>query len=760
MKNLFNLPPRSTKAGDTNLVNKTRTQTPQGAGISIKGGESLLDRIGMITALVNKSLGKYKDKYIIINTEEELTRYVDKIKENGVVSIDTETNSLDPITCILAGVSIYTPGEQAAYIPVNHVSYITGLPAAHQLPLSALKQQFERLQEDVKVVMFNAKFDIRVIRHQVGVYLTAYWDGYLAARLLNENEKENGLKPLHNKYVLRGDADAFSFGHLFKGIPFPHIPVNTGYIYAARDAEITYELYKFQEPFLTKDNKVCKEKDLLGPASVFRDIEMPLVEVVADMEDTGIDFDFEFAEELSGKYNKQLKEVEAKFYEVLEPYETQIEQYRINSGVNCKLDNPINIGSSKQLGILLYDIMGIEQINGRGTGVAILEQIDIPVTRAILEYRTASKLLTTYIEKMPKIVNERTGRVHASYNQIGADTGRFSSQNPNMQNIPSRNKEIRQMFKATDGYLMISSDYSAQEPRITAHMSNDAKMIEAYKQGKDLYVEVASIAFNLPYDECKEFREDGTQNDEGKQRRNQAKAVVLGVCYSKGVSSIAEDLGITTERAQEIYDKIMKSFPGLPTFMEQSEQMAMDNGFVTTVWGRKRRLPDMQLPKYSFTFTGEVPVNFDPLALDAELPQITDEQINRYTRLMDNAYGKFQKDKVREQAKQEGITIKDNGGFIAEATRQCVNSRIQGSAADQTKKAMILVGTNKKLKELGFRMLIPVHDEIIGECPKENIKEVGKLFQQLMVDAASDLAVPSVCDLEITDRWYGTPLQI
>ena len=333
-----------------------------------------------------------------------------------------------------------------------------------------------------------------------------------------------------------------------------------------------------------------------------------------------------------------------------------------------------------------------------------------------------------------------------------------------MQNIPSHNNDIRKMFKATDGYVLLSSDYSAQEPRLTAHMSQDEKMIQAYKDGKDLYVEIASIAYGLPYSECQEFRPDGTRNPEGKERRGAAKAIVLGVCYGKGVAAIADDLGISKKKAQEIYDKIMISFPGLKRFMDDSEEMAREKGFVTTVWGRKRRLPNMQLEPYEFSFVGGIRRDFDPLFDDEDLEdspnEISEEIKKKYIKLMSKAYGRKEKEIVRARAKEEGILIKDNGGYIAEATRQCVNSRIQGSAADMTKKAMILIGNDEKMKELGFRLLLPVHDELIGEAPRENAKEAGERLSYLMIEAAKDLSVPSKCDVEITERWYGEPLEL
>ena len=743
-----------------------RTSAPQ--GLSIKGGDSLLDRINTIAALVNKNLGKYASLYDIIRDEEEFEEYIDRCIEFGEVALDTETTSLDPISCTLAGLCLYVPGSKGVYIPVNHVSYVTGVKVENQISETFATKMMKKLKEaKTRIILFNAKYDIRVIKNQLRVELIPYWDCYLAARLLNENEPENNLKALHKKYCMKGEGDAFSFDSLFKGIPFTHIPVKTGYLYAARDPHITYELYQFQKPFLTEGSELCVERDLEGPAFVFHHIEMPLINVVAEMEDTGIAFDFDHARKLSEEYTEKLKQAEKAFYTTCDGFGKELDAYRAEKGSSNKLEYPINISSPPQIAIMLYDVLKIKPVDKekpRGTGEEILQKIDHPVAKAILEYRGISKLLTTYIDKMPTIVNEKTGRIHASFNQIGADTGRFSSSDPNMQNIPSHNDEIRKMFRASEGNVLLSSDYSAQEPRLTAHMSNDEKMINAYRQGKDLYVEVASIAYGLPYDECKEFRADGTRNPEGKERRGAAKAIVLGVCYGKGVAAIGEDLGISKKKAQEIYDKIMISFPGLKNFMEESEEMARERGYVSTVWGRKRRLPNMQLPRYEFSYIGGVPIDFDPLFDDEEEAvgpmEVDPDAIERYSKQLDKCYSRKEKERIKARAESEGIKIKDNGGYIAEATRQCVNSRIQGSAADQTKLAMILIGNDQRLKDLGFKMLLAVHDELIGECPREHAKEVAERFSGLMVEAAKELKVPSKCDVEITECWYGDPLDI
>ncbi|HHW90888.1 MAG TPA: hypothetical protein GX745_08320 [Clostridiales bacterium] len=257
-----------------------------------------------------------------------------------------------------------------------------------------------------------------------------------------------------------------------------------------------------------------------------------------------------------------------------------------------------------------------------------------------------------------------------------------------------------------------------------------------------------------------EFRPDGTINPEGAARRQKSKAIVLGVCYGKGVPAIAEDLGISREEAQQIYDQIMRAFPGLERFMIESQNMARELGYVDTVWGRKRRLPNMQLDRYEFTYSGKTSANFDPLDFDQEVSNEVPEGIKRkYSAMLDRASWS-EKQRIIAQARTEGIIIKDNSGLIAEATRQCVNSRIQGSAADMTKKAMLLVGKDSQLREWGFRLLLTVHDELIGECPKENAKQVAERFSALMIEAAKDLDVPSKCDVVITERWYGDPLDI
>ena len=761
---LFDVPKRAGRTQDRVIASKSKSKARSTTTVK---GSGLLGQINQIKAMVEKNLGQFKDDYIVITEEHDLHNYLVDCVHNNVISIDTETTGLDPILDKIVGLCIYTPNQPAAYVPINHVSYVTGVRVENQLTETQVGELLNILVQKyhIDIIMFNAKFDIRVIRNQLGVkdiYCT--WDCYLAGRLLNENEESKGLKALHQKYVLDGKEDEFKFDALFKGVTADKIPINTFYLYAAHDAIITYELYQYQKQFLYYDRTVSPEarNGMNGVSWVFFNIEMPCIKVVCDMEDNGVKFDMNYQQELSEKYNKLLEEKTQEFYKCCAVYNEEIEAYK-KQNINHKLDTPINIGSPTQIAILLYDIIKIEPPDSkspRGTGEAILQKIDNPIAKAILDYREMSKLVSTYIDKLPNCVNPKDGRIHCNFNQYGADTGRFSSSDPNLQNIPSHNKDIRKMFVASDGYVLMSSDYSQQEPKVMTQMCGDPKMIKAYQEGKDLYAEIAALSFNTTYDNCLEFRPDGTTNPEGKNRRSQAKSILLGVLYGRGVPSIAEQLGTTTKKAQAIKDSVFKGFPAIPKFEQDSLDMAYEKGYVTTLWGRKRRLPDLQLPEYEFVWKDGGPLDADLLDFDEEedvekVLEVPEEIQNKYIRRLRQAYF-GQKRKIFEEANKEGIWIVDNGAKIADAQRQCVNARIQGSAADMSKLAMILVGNDERLKELGFRLLIPVHDELIAECPEENVKECSERFAQLMSEAAmSRLEIPIKCDVEITREWYG-----
>lgn len=750
------LPPRSSRSADNSVLRKTNRSIQ--AMPTLKGGDSLYDRIANISAVVNTKLGKYSDKYELIREEEDVRNYFRDIINYGSGAIDTETSSLDPITTNLAGICLYVPNKKPTYIPMHHVSYVTGVEVNNQISDNVVSECLKMCEEhNVKWVLHNAVFDKRVIKNQLGVDITPWWDTMIAACCLNENESHK-LKDLHLKYCKTSDSEAFTYDKLFEGIPFTYIPIIIGYLYSAGDAVKTWELMEFQQKYLNPDK-------LPGVYRIFMDVEMPIVSVVSDMEDRGITLDRDYAHQLSEKYGKILKEREAKVYEILDNYRDKIYEYKRNTP-NHKLSDPIGIGSPTQLAIVLYDILKYQspdKAKPRGTGEDILTSLNNPLCDAILQYRETAKLMSTYVDKLPEVVNEKTGRIHCRFRQYGAATGRFSSSDPNLQNIPSKNKEIRKMFRASEGNVLISADYSQQEPRLLANQSGDEHLIQAYADNKDIYAWIAEKIYNVPYEECKEFRPDGTKNPQGKKRRDSVKSIILGIMYGRGAKAIAEQLGCSTKEAQKIVDTFYDSFPSVKKWMNGILKHARENGYVETAWGRKRRLPDVQLPKYQFECLAGGPSTFDPLDFEApqEEAKVDERFIKQYTAKLDKAWGAKQRRDVIMQARESGVKITDNGGKIADAERQCVNSVIQGSAADCTKLAMIALHNNPRLKELNCNILVPVHDEVICECPEENAKEASELISKIMIDAPShNIKVPMKVDTEVTYAWYGESVEV
>ena len=768
MAALFQIPNRTTRIEDDAIAKKSVKKLNK-APTTVKSGGGLFAKIANIKANVELKLGKYKETCETIQDEYTLNKYIDACIENNVVAIDTETTGLDPMLDDIVGFSMHTPGQKSVYIPIAHKSYITLELSENQLQVEVIKNALNRLNKCVKdVVMFNAVFDTRVFSNQVGVNLKCTWDCYLASRLLNENEPKGsaGLKDLHKKYVNDGNGDAFSFGDLFSGVTFDLVPISVAYVYAAPDALFTYELYEFQKQFLTPTDHCCIEHGLQDVAWVFHNIEMPCIEVTASMENNGVSLDYEYNNQLGEKYHSLLEEQKNTVYGIIDKYRLKIDEYKLKH-TNNKLSEPINIDSPKQLEILFYDILGYQQVSSktpRGTGEDVLVAFNDELSKAILDYRGTKKLVTTYIDKLPNCVNKNDGKVHCKFNQYGTDTGRYSSQDPNMQNIPSHNRDIRKMFVASEGNVMMSSDYSQQEPKCLAALcakGGDMQMYNTFMSGKDLYSEIASKAFNVPYEMCCEFAPDGSKNPiEYKERRSQAKTILLGVLYGRGIESIAEQLDTTYERAKQIKESVFKGFPAIKKFEQDSLNMAKTYGYVTTICGRKRRLPSMIKPDYEVKWIdGAVhdtdPLNFDTVSVDAEVPyNIQTKWLNR---IRQAPFSK--KRSIFEDANKEGIWIIDN--TKDKDTTKVVNARIQGSAADLTKLAMIRLYNNEELKRLGFKLILQVHDEVIAECPEVNAKRCSELLASVMSSAAEEiLNMPIKCDVEITKEWYGDTIEL
>lgn len=498
-------------------------------------------KIALIAENVYKILGKYAERTVVIKTKEQLHDYIDAAIANGEIAIDTETNnSLVPLTCKLMGPCIYTPGQKNAYIPINHIDPDTRERLPDQLTEADVKEEFERLHETL-IIMHNAKFDYQVIKCTCGIPLKIYWDTFIGARLLNENEKA-GLK---EQYISKIDSsiEKYNIEHLFEKMEYAIFSPELFALYAATDAFMTYELYKWQ-----KEQFSLPEHARLY--NLFQTVEMPIVTVTAEMELYGVCIDADYAARLSKKYHSKLDEIDKEIAIELAKYDDIVSKWRLTSEANFKekkvnkagettfakskneqLENPISVTSPTQLAILLYDILKIGVIDKkapRGTGEPILEKLDLPLCKVILKKRGLEKIIGTYVDKLPECVIPKTGRLHASFLQIGADTGRFSSKDPNLQNIPSHLKEIRMLFKPSDGYVMVGSDFSQQEPRLLSSYSGDDNMINAYKEGKDLYATIAAGVYNTGYWDCMEHWEDGSANPEGKKRRSSVKSLLLG----------------------------------------------------------------------------------------------------------------------------------------------------------------------------------------------------------------------------------------
>lgn len=328
---------------------------------------------------------------------------------------------------------------------------------------------------------------------------------------------------------------------------------------------------------------------------------------------------------------------------------------------------------------------------------------------------------------------------------------------------------------------------SQQEPLVTAYLSNDKKMQQAFIDKRDIYSTISALAFHTTYEEClehfpkdtpiiKENRKwryatedeinnklytklaDG-ENDiyiEGKERRTQAKSIVLGILYGRQIPSIAEQLNVSNQEAQNIYNAVLDAFPQLAEFIDDSIEMAKNVGYVTTAWGRRRHLPDIQLEKYKFSAKHiKNLAGFDPLAFDSNVDNIPISIKSKYIKELNNCRTWLERSNIIEDAKNSGITIKDNTGFISQAERQCINSRVQGSAADMVKLAMIKINNDEQMKKLDAHLVIQVHDEVIVECPEENAEEVSERLSYLMRMAPSDLIdLPLNCDCDLMKNWY------
>lgn len=725
-----------------------------------------------LNAITEKVLNYFKDSdAILITSVEQLHEYVDKFIEAGIGSIDTETTGLDRIRDTIVGSSLYYPGGVECYIPNTHLIPIFDEPYKNQLTYEQVGAEFQRIVDaKCKVIFANADFDLSMIYkdYKVDMCDVCYYDVILAWRCLKENEKDNALKVLYNKYVLKGKGDPMKFNDFFSPALFPYCKPEVAKLYAAHDAKITYELYEWQLPYTMKDHPRCKKNHLESIADLIWNVEFPLIKVCQMLHRRGVYIDQNVVKVLQKRYHAAHDAEIVKLQQL-------VQEVIDNTSYSSSTRRPFNTGkdfneaSPVHVKYLLYTMMGVAAgKNGQSTDKEVLKAVNHPVTNQILKVRGLSKLLNTYVDKLPKVVAP-DGKIHARFNSVGADTGRMSSADPNMQNIPSHAEDIRHMFRATPGYVMLSSDYSAQEPRITAYVSQDPKMIQSFIDGKDIYGSIASVAFNVPYEQCLEFHpETGEYQPEGKKRRGEAKTIVLGICYGRSVVTIADQLfggdsSMSDEekqkKAQNVYDSVLNAFPNLRQAMLDAQNNARTKGYVETILGRRRHLPDMTLPEFEFVpREGYVNPDIDPLnpatlhnrsAIPPRIVKALQEEFKQY-----KYFGQIAK-RIKELYEKDNIRVINNRAKITDATRQCLNSVIQGSAAEQTKMAMLLLENDPEWKAIGGRLILPVHDELIAEVPVEHCERGGQLLSSLMCKAAEFLPFPSKCDVTTMTHWYG-----
>lgn len=685
--------------------------------VTVKRNKNKLENaLAVIQELVKSGRLHAEGEVETIRTPERLKEYMDHCKQSGEYVLDVETTGLDIYNDILVGICLYTPGETSAYVPFNHTD-LQNVRVVDQMSEEQVRDiMLPYLQDqELRCINHNIKFDNKKLAWDwKQVIVNIYWDTQIAGNVLNENEPHK-LKPMYNKYILHGKGSGEDYKDLFDGIPFNYVPIDIATVYGANDGFKTYALYKFQAQYLREDHP---REDFRKMYYVFREVEMPLIPLCTDMEMRGVEIREDFAKELSEDFNKELVEVEAK----CDAYVEQFKQYILDHNNLMRLTKgtcKINYSSPQQVAALFYDIFKLKSVSRkepRGTGDKIIQKFlstakkkDTKKSREFAEFlenyqrfKEIKKLLGTYVDKIPQVKEPKINAVYTTYNQYGAKTGRFSSSDTvskiNLQNIPSKEKRIRKIFKARDGYKLVGGDFSQIEPRVLAFLSGDESMINAYKEGKDLYAIMGSQVYQLPYEDCREFYPDGTVNAEGKHRRTTMKSVLLGIMYERGATAIGEQFNKSAEWAQQLIDNFYKSFPKINQYRLKIENMAETYGYVTTITGRKRRLPDMQLED---------------------------------------------KDDYRYQ----------------EAHRQSLNSVIQGSSADIMKLSMIAIYNDPRYKSLDCHMIITVHDELIMEVPEDHIKEGAELLVGTMKRVGHSLIDLSMSvDAEVNDYWYGENL--
>ena len=598
-----------------------------------------------------ESLKTTKHDYKLVENEEDLRKLCDYFLTKEILSLDTETTSTNPIDAELVGLSFAVKEFEAFYVPV---------PANREEALRIVNI-FKEVYEEPKILKVgqNLKYDLEVLRNY-GIELKGrMWDTMIAHYLI-QPELHHNMDYMAEIYL---NYQTIHIDELIgpKGKnqrSMRDLPPSQVYEYAAEDADITLRLKNKLEPELKKFE--CE--------NLFYDIEMPLMPVLAEMEMNGVRLDTESLKETSTILTNRMLEIEQRIYELA--------------------GGQFNIASPKQVGEILFDKLKIvEKAKKTKTGQyvtseEVLQQLKNKheIVADILEHRGLKKLLGTYVDTLPTLINKRTGHIHTSFNQTITATGRLSSSDPNLQNIPIRGedgKEIRKAFVPEEGCLFFSADYSQIELRVMAHLSKDEAMIEVFREGKDLHAATAANIYKKPIEEVT------------RDERTKSKRANFGIIYGITVFGLAERLDIPRDEAKMLIDGYFQTFPQVHDYMEKSKEVARQKGYVTTLFGRRRYLPDIN---------------------------------------------------------SHNATVR---GF---AERNAINAPIQGTAADIIKVAMIRIFQRFKAEGIRSKMILQVHDELNFSVYPEEKELVEKIVLEEMQSAIT-LAVPLVADSGFGKNW-------
>jgi DNA polymerase-1 len=601
-------------------------------------------------------LAKSSGRYETVLTEEALDRWLERIAAAPLVALDTETTSLAYMRAELVGVSLaITPGE-AAYIPLSH--RYPGAP--DQLNREAVLAKLKPwLESAAPKVGHHLKYDAHIFANH-GIALTGVaHDTMLESYVLNSTATRHDLNSAVAFYLgLTTLKYEEVVGKGAKQITFDQVDLDTATRYSAEDADLALQLHAELSP------RLIATPDL---NAVYTDIELPLVPVLRQMEYAGVMVDARLLREQSQELAEKMAATE--------------------KAAHAAAGGPFNLGSPKQLQEVLYDrlklpVLGKTPKGQPSTAEDVLEQLaesyDLP--RLILEYRGLTKLKSTYTDKLPADIHPRTGRIHTSYHQAVAATGRLSSSDPNLQNIPIRTAEgrrIRQAFIAPPGYTLLAADYSQIELRIMAHLSGDEGLLAAFASDHDVHRATAAEVFGLSLEAVT-----------ADQRRS-AKAINFGLIYGMSSFGLAKQLGIERGQAQAYIDRYFERYPGVRRYMDETRASARRAGFVSTVFGRRLHLPDINA---------------------------RNSQLRQY------------------------------------AERSAINAPMQGTAADIIKRAMIGVAAWLAAEEPRARLIMQVHDELVIEVPVERAGAVGDGVERIMAGAA-ELRVPLRVDRGLGANW-------